>query len=58
MPAPRLDALHRELGLEYALASQRLFNDGAEILYDYAQRAQRREKRLVKIKSRGQESRL
>jgi hypothetical protein len=29
-----VDALHRELGLEHALASQRLFTDGAEILYD------------------------
>lgn len=36
---PAIDALHRELGLEYALASQRLFTDGAEILYDYAQHA-------------------
>ena len=34
---PAIDALHRELGLGYALASQRLFTDGAEILYDYAQ---------------------
>jgi len=36
---PAIDALHRELGLQYALASQRLFTDGAEILYDYAQHA-------------------
>lgn len=36
---PAIGALHRELGLEYALASQRLFTDGAEILYDYAQHA-------------------
>jgi hypothetical protein len=31
---PAINALHRELGLEYALASQRLFTDRAEILYD------------------------
>ncbi|HEY3981259.1 MAG TPA: DUF433 domain-containing protein [Streptosporangiaceae bacterium] len=36
---PAVDALHRELGLQYALASKRLFTDGAEILYDYAQHA-------------------
>jgi uncharacterized protein (DUF433 family) len=36
---PAIDALHRELGLKYALASRRLYTDGAEILYDYAQHA-------------------
>lgn len=36
---PAIDALHREIGLRYALASRRLFTDGAEILYDYAQHA-------------------
>jgi uncharacterized protein (DUF433 family) len=36
---PAIDALHRELGLSYALASRRLYTDGAEILYDYAQHA-------------------
>jgi uncharacterized protein (DUF433 family) len=36
---PAIDALHQELGLEHALASRRLFTDGAEILYDYAQHA-------------------
>lgn len=36
---PAIDALHRELGLSYALASRRLYSDGAEILYDYAQHA-------------------
>lgn len=34
---PAIDALDRELGLKYALASRRLYTDGAEILYDYAQ---------------------
>jgi hypothetical protein len=33
---PAIDALARELGLEYALASRRLYTDGAEVLYDYA----------------------
>lgn len=36
---PAIDALHGELGLEHALASQRLYTDGAEILYDYATHA-------------------
>jgi uncharacterized protein (DUF433 family) len=36
---PALDVLHRELGLQYALASRRLYVDGAEILYDYARHA-------------------
>jgi uncharacterized protein (DUF433 family) len=36
---PAIDALASELGLEYALASRRLYTDGAEVLYDYAQHA-------------------
>jgi uncharacterized protein (DUF433 family)/transposase-like protein len=35
---PALDYLQRELGLRHALASRRLFTDGAEVLYDYAER--------------------
>lgn len=33
---PALEVLKDELGLDHALASRRLFSDGAEILYDYA----------------------
>jgi uncharacterized protein (DUF433 family) len=36
---PAVDVLARELGLEHALASQRLYTDGAEVLYDYAEHA-------------------
>ena len=36
---PAIDALDHELGLKYALASRRLYSDGAEILYDYARHA-------------------
>ncbi|GIH72470.1 DUF433 domain-containing protein [Sphaerimonospora thailandensis] len=36
---PAIDALKRELGLEHALASKRLYTDGAEVLYDYAEHA-------------------
>jgi len=34
---PAIDVLGKELGLKYALASRRLYTDGAEVLYDYAQ---------------------
>ncbi|HVF06895.1 MAG TPA: DUF433 domain-containing protein [Frankiaceae bacterium] len=33
---PALAALERELGVAHALASERLYTDGAELLYDYA----------------------
>jgi uncharacterized protein (DUF433 family) len=36
---PAIAALARELGLEHALASSRLYTDGAAVLYDYAQHA-------------------
>lgn len=36
---PAIDVLKRELGLKYALASRRLYTDGAEVLYDYAEHA-------------------
>lgn len=36
---PAIDALDRQLGLSHALASRRLYTDGAEVLYDYAQHA-------------------
>jgi hypothetical protein len=33
---PALRGLQKELGLEHALASRRLYTDGAELLFDYA----------------------
>jgi uncharacterized protein (DUF433 family) len=36
---PAVDALDSELGLAHALASRRLYTDGAEVLYDYARHA-------------------
>ena len=33
-PAP--DVLSKELGIDHALASRKLYTDGAEILFDYA----------------------
>ncbi len=34
---PALDMLQREIDIEHALASRRLYSDGAELLYDYAE---------------------
>ena len=36
---PALEVLEREIGIEHALASERLFTDGVEILVDYAESA-------------------
>lgn len=34
---PALDVLQKELGIAHALASRKLYTDGAEVLFDYAQ---------------------
>jgi len=34
---PALDALQETIGVHHALASKRLYSDGAEVLYDFAQ---------------------
>lgn len=34
---PVLERLQQEFGLEHALGSRRLYTDGAEVLYDYAE---------------------
>jgi uncharacterized protein (DUF433 family) len=34
---PALEVLSRDLGIQHALASHRLYSDGAEILFDYAE---------------------
>ncbi|MGH2944725.1 MAG: DUF433 domain-containing protein [Solirubrobacteraceae bacterium] len=33
---PAVDVLSREIGIDHALASRRLYTDGAEVLFDYA----------------------
>jgi uncharacterized protein (DUF433 family) len=33
---PAVEVLSREIGIEHALASQHLYTDGAEVLFDYA----------------------
>ena len=35
---PALDELKRQIGIDHALASRRLYTDGAELLFDYALR--------------------
>jgi uncharacterized protein (DUF433 family) len=35
---PAVDVLTKEIGVEHALASRRLYTDGAEVLFDYAER--------------------
>jgi uncharacterized protein (DUF433 family) len=35
---PAVRILQQEIGLDHALASQRIYSDGAEILYDFAER--------------------
>lgn len=35
---PALDEIREHIGLEHALASRALYTDGAEVLYDYAER--------------------
>ena len=44
---PAVDALAKSIGLEHALASKRLYTDGAEVLYDYA--AERNEDDLLEL---------
>jgi uncharacterized protein (DUF433 family) len=34
---PALEALQQEIGVEHALASRRLYTDGAEVLFDFAE---------------------
>ncbi len=37
---PAVEALNKEIGVEHALASKRLYTDGAEVLFDYASKAE------------------
>jgi hypothetical protein len=36
---PALECLDQKMGLKHALASQKLFTEGAEVLFDYAEKA-------------------
>lgn len=49
---PALDVLQRELGIEHALASRKLYTDGAEVLFDYAETVDdRTAKELVVVRN-------
>lgn len=40
---PAVEVLEKEIGVEHALASKRLYTDGAEVLFDYASKSGERE---------------
>jgi uncharacterized protein (DUF433 family) len=40
---PAVEALEKEIGVDHALASKRLYTDGAEVLFDYANKRGERE---------------
>ena len=44
---PAVDVLSRTIGVEHALASRRLYTDGAEVLFDYA--SERDERELLEL---------
>ncbi|MDO5504209.1 MAG: DUF433 domain-containing protein [Actinomycetia bacterium] len=45
---PALDLLSREMGIAHALASERLFTDGAEVLFDYSETVGEEERAAVR----------
>jgi uncharacterized protein (DUF433 family) len=50
---PAVEVLAKEIGVEHALASERLYTDGAEVLFDYASRNGDREvKDLVVVRTK------
>lgn len=51
---PALDRLRVEHELEHALASDRLYNDGAQVLYDYAREQGDKQLRLLTVVVSGQ----
>lgn len=51
---PALAVLQEELGLEHALASERLYTDGAEVIFDYASHANDESARELVVVRHGQ----
>lgn len=51
---PALEQLETEVGLAHALASQRLYTDGANLLFDYAESQDDKQLRLLTIVHSGQ----
>lgn len=49
---PAVEVLEKEIGVDHALASKRLYTDGAEVLFDYAEKHGERELRdLVVVRT-------
>jgi uncharacterized protein (DUF433 family) len=49
---PAVEVLEKEIGVDHALASKRLYTDGAEVLFDYAEKTGEREVRdLVVVRT-------
>jgi uncharacterized protein (DUF433 family) len=51
---PALERLEKEMGLEHALASQHLYTDGAELLFDYAEARGDKQLRFLTVVRSGQ----
>lgn len=51
---PALERLDKEMGVEHALASQHLYTDGAELLFDYARSRGDKQLRLLTVVRSGQ----
>jgi uncharacterized protein (DUF433 family) len=51
---PALEQLEQDMGLEYALASNHLYTDGAEVLFDYAEAHGDKQLRLLTVVRSGQ----
>lgn len=51
---PALAVLQKELGLQHALASERLYTDGAELIFDYAHRSNDESSRELVVVRHGQ----
>lgn len=50
---PAVEVLAKEIGVDHALASERLYTDGAEVLFDYASKNDEREvKDLVVVRTK------
>jgi uncharacterized protein (DUF433 family) len=51
---PAIEALTKTIGVEHALASQKLYTDGAEVLFDYAERRRENDLRELTVVRTGQ----
>ncbi len=51
---PAVEGLRRGIGLEHALASQSLYTDGAEVIYDYAESSGDEQLRQLTVVRTGQ----